>query len=125
MEEESCGLVCVATKIEFPRGVGRRVTFQSREFSIQPRSRSMVNTHERSGCLIKEQIICLTRRGVRHNPEMQQRETQGKRKSSSTLGNRKNPSLIGSVQLDFGGGGGGWQSPGSGRPKSQPKDGLL
>lgn len=75
IEEESCGLGCVATEIEFPRGVGSRVTFQSQELSIQPSSRSMINTHERSGCLIKEQIIYLARKNARHNPEMQQRET--------------------------------------------------
>ena len=95
-------------EIEFPCGAGSRVTFQSQELSIQPRSRSMINARKRSGCLIKEQIIYLSRKSVQHNPEMQHgwprraRKTQGKRNSSSTLVNKKNALLILSVEPDSG-----------------------
>lgn len=95
-------------EIEFPCGVGSGVTFQSQELSIQPRSRSMINTRKRSGCLIKEQIIYLSRKSVQHNPEMQYcwprraRKTQGKRNSSSALVNKKNALLIQNVESDLG-----------------------
>lgn len=109
IEGESYCSGCVDAEIEFPCGVGSRVTFQSQELSIRPRSRSMINTRKRSGCLIKEQIICLSRKSVQHNPETRHcwpqraRKTQGKRNSSSTLVNRKNALLIPNGEADSGG----------------------
>nr|XP_045378525.1 uncharacterized protein LOC105075166 isoform X2 [Camelus bactrianus] len=56
----------------------------------------MINPRKRSGCLIKEQIIYLSRKSVQHNPERRLcwprrvRRTSGKRNCSSALVNRKN-----------------------------------
>nr|XP_031296359.1 uncharacterized protein LOC105085445 isoform X3 [Camelus dromedarius] len=56
----------------------------------------MINLRKRSGCLIKEQIIYLSRKSVQHNPERRLcwprrvRRTPGKRNSSSALVNSKN-----------------------------------
>ena len=100
-------LVCDA-EIEFPSGVGSRGTFQSQELSLQPRSRSMINTRKRSGCLIKEQIIYLSRKSVQHNPAMRHcwprtaRKIQGKTNSSSTLVNRKDALILQNVDPDIG-----------------------
>ena len=98
----------VDVEIEFPSGIGSRGTFQSQELSLQPRSRSMINTRKRSGCLIKEQIIYLSRKSVQHNPAMRHcwprraRKIQGKRNSSFTLVNRKNVLIIQNVDPDMG-----------------------
>lgn len=68
----------------------------------------MINTRKRSGCLIKEQIIYLSRKSVQHNPETRHcwprrvRKTWGRRDSSSTSVNRENAPLIQNLWPDLG-----------------------
>lgn len=108
IEEKSCCRGYVDAETEFPSGVGSRGTFQSQELSLQPRSRSMINTRKRSECLIIEQIIYLSRKSVQHNPAMwhcwpqRARKIQGKSNTSSTLVNRKDALILQNVDPDIG-----------------------